>query len=342
MARLDPVIAPLARRFVLARVTRMRGVDLNVFDFDYDLTWMGFFLGPDGEVYGRYGGRGPDSAEGRMSLAGLRHAMRAALGAHARRAPRPAPAPAEKPRTVDDYPAARRLPPDACVHCHQVYELRRQSLQEAGKWSADEVWVYPLPENVGLSVEVNRGDAVASVKPGSPAARAGLRKGDRLKVVNGRAIASFADLQYALHRAPARGKVVVVWGRGGRELRGEFILAGGWRKTDVSWRWSLRALEPEPWVDGEDLTAAEKKALGLPPGRLAFRQGAFLSAPARQAGIRQGDVLVGVDGKALEMTARQFGAYVRLNYHVGDRVVYNLLRRGKRLDVPLRLVRRPR
>ena len=43
----------------------------------------------------------------------------------------------------------------------------------------------------------------------------------------------------------------------------------------------------------------------------------------------------------IKMTARQFLAYVRLNYKVGDRVTYNILREGKRLDVPLTLVHRP-
>jgi hypothetical protein len=122
--------------------------------------------------------------------------------------------------------------------------------------------------------------------------------------------------------------------------RGELRLAEGWRKTDVSWRWSLRGLDPAPWVEGEDLSPEEKKALGLAPGRLAFRQEYFVSAPARQAGIRPGDVILGLDGRPLEMSARQFAAYVRLHYKVGDRVTYNLLRAGRRLDVPLRLPRR--
>jgi hypothetical protein len=41
------------------------------------------------------------------------------------------------------------------------------------------------------------------------------------------------------------------------------------------------------------------------------------------------------------MTERQFQAYVKLNYQVDARVTYNLLRGGRRLDVPLTLVRRP-
>jgi S1-C subfamily serine protease len=213
-------------------------------------------------------------------------------------------------------------------------------LQAVGRWGLDELWVYPLPENVGLTLEVDRGDVVARVAADSPAGRLGLRPGDRLTAVAGRPVASFADVQYALHRAPARGPLEVSWQRRGREMTGNMVLPEGWRKTDISWRWSLRGLDPAPWVQGPDLAPAEKKALGLGPRRLAFRQGPFVSEPARQAGIRQDDVIVGVDGKALEMTARQFGAYVRLNYKVGDRVTYNLLRAGRPLDVPLRLPRR--
>jgi S1-C subfamily serine protease len=216
-----------------------------------------------------------------------------------------------------------------------VYDFRRQALQATGKWRLEELWVYPLPENVGMTLDMTRGDQVASVAPGSPAAAVGLQAGDQLIQVNGQAIASFADLQYALHRAPAEGKTSITWSRKDRSRKGELLLPQGWRKTDISWRWSLRGLDPTPWVQGDDLDPEEKQALGLGAGRLAFRQGNFVSAPAQQAGIRQRDVIVGVDGKELEMTARQFGAYIRLNYRVGDRVTYNLLRDGKRLDLVL-------
>ena len=326
----------MGREFVLVRVTRMRAVNLDLFDFDYDLTWMGFFVDPQWRILGRYGGRDADSAEGRVSLAGLRYAMKRALEKF--RAGKLGPAPKrDRPRTVMDYAAAKQLPETACVRCHQVYELRRQTLQTEKKWTTDELWVYPLPENVGLTLSVDEGDRVERVKEGSAAAKAGLRKGDRLLSVNDVSIASFADLQYALHRAPAKGTIPVAWSHGGEQKKGELTLAAGWKKTDLSWRWSLRGLDPRPGVQGEDLSADEKKALGLPPARLAFRQGEFVGEVARQAGVRQDDVIVGIDGKALQMTQRQFAAYVRLNYKVGDRVTYNLLRDGKRIDVTLTL-----
>jgi membrane-associated protease RseP (regulator of RpoE activity) len=303
---------------------------------------MAFFLGPDSTVYGRYGGRDATSAEGRVSLPGLRHAMESALAAH-RRGDKPPDRPrTPEARTVDDYPAAKRLPERACVHCHQVYDFRREALQAADKWILDEVWVNPLPENVGQTLEVDRGNVVGRVGPDSAAARLGLRPGDRLLRVNKHPVASQADVQYALHRTPDRGALEIDWQRDGEAHSGTTKLPEGWRKTDVSWRWSLRGLDPAPWVQGEDLTADEKKALGLKETALAFRQGNFVSTPARQAGIRQNDVILGVDGKSLEMTARQFAAYIRLEYKVGDRVTYNVLRGDQRLDVRLELPgRRP-
>jgi hypothetical protein len=337
VARLHDTIRATAREFLLVRLTRMRGVDLDLFDFDYDLTWMGFFLDAGGRVLGRYGGRDADSPDGRVSLAGLKYAMERALARHRAAAPAP-PAPKRTPsRTIDDFAAAKRLTERACVHCHQVYDLRRETLQAEGKWRLDELWVYPLPENVGLTLAVDQGDLVERVLPCSPAERAGLRKGDRLLQAGGQSIASFADLQYALHRAPAKGTLPVRWERDGKALSGDLPLGDGWRKTDISWRWSLRGLEPQPWLQGADLSAAEKKSLGLTPARLALEHGPFVSQPARQAGIRAGDVILGVDGKLPEMTARQFEAYIRLNYKVGDRVTYHLLRDGKRRDVTLTL-----
>jgi predicted metalloprotease with PDZ domain len=319
----------------------MREVNLNLFDFDYDLTWMGFFVSPREKVYGRYGGRDAGPADGRVSMAGLCCALEAALKRHKAepRAGNPSVAPRPS-RTVAEYPAFRRLPANACVHCHQVYDLRRESLQAAGKWSLDEVWVYPQPENIGLTLDVDRGDHVTAVAPDSPAARAGVRAGDRIALVNGVPVSSIADLQYGLHRAGPARSLEIVRQRDGKEETTTLELPADWRKTDVSWRWSLRGLDPMPPVRGDDLSAAEKVSLGLSPKRLAFRQGPFVTPAAEAAGIHQNDVVIGVDGKELEMNERQFGAYVRLSYKVGDRLTLNLLRGGRRVDVAVVLAGR--
>src|SRR5262249_32681912 len=127
-----------------------------------------------------------------------------------------------------------------------------------------------------------------------------------LRKVNGVPVASIADVQYGLHRAPAEGEIPISWTRDGKPRSSNLSVARGWRKTDISWRWSLRGLEPLPWVQGEDLSPEEKNKLGLLKNQLAFYQSAFLSPTARQAGILTGDVIIGVDDKHLEMTSQQF------------------------------------
>src|SRR5262249_6853211 len=160
---------------------------------------------------------------------------------------------------------------------------------------------------------------------------------DRITRVGDVATVSFADVQYGLQIAPASGSIEIAWERAGRVETARLELANGWRRTDVSWRWSLRGLDPQPWVRGSDIPLEEKRTLGLDPKRLALRRGAFVAPVAHNAGIQTGDIIIGVDGKPLEMNARQFAAYVRLTYRVDDRVIYNVIRDGKRVDIPLTL-----
>lgn len=317
----------------------MRGVNLNVFDFDYDLEWAGLFLNADETVYGRFSGQKADAGDSYLTLNGLAHAMQAALARH-RQAGQPEP---QKPRpagTVEQYPAAKRLTAKACIHCHQVYDYRREAAVEAGTFRKDDVWVYPLPENLGLTLDPERGDRIKAVRAGSAAARSGMRPGDALVRVNEQPVASVADVQYALHRAPAQGEITLTWQRDGMLTSAQVPLAAGWRQTDLSWRGSTKRLGPDPSLHGSDLTAAEKKALGLAEKQLAFYQGNFLSVAGRQAGLRQNDIIVGVDRKLPEMTVGQFLLHLRLDYQAGDTITLHILRAGQRLDLPLTLPRR--
>ena len=78
------------------------------------------------------------------------------------------------------------------MHCHQVKERQNAALEKAGKWSRDLLWRYPPPDNLGLVLEIDRGNVIARVEPGSPAARAGLRAGDVVRRLNGLPVHSFA------------------------------------------------------------------------------------------------------------------------------------------------------
>jgi hypothetical protein len=297
---------------------------------------MVFFLNAGERIYGRFGGRDAKGAETRMSLAGLHHAMAAALDTHARRAEAADPAPPKRgaPKYIRDVATGRRRF-GRCFHCHQVKEVLNAELQRAGKWSRDLVWRYPLPDNLGLVLEVDRGDVVGRVEPGSPAARAGLRAGDVVLRLNGVPVHSFADAQYVLERAPKAGSLGISWRRGRETLKGELTLPEGWRKTDISWRPSMQRFVPSPRLFGRDLPAKEKEALGLSAKHMAFRLEGHVHSQARDAGIRAGDVVLGIDDKKLAMDASAFQWYVQRNYLVGDRVTVNVLRNGERLRLPM-------
>lgn len=313
----------------------MRGVNLKLFRFDYDLTWAALFMNADGKTYGRYGGRDAGDAERYLTLSGLKHAMRTALVAY-RRDPNARPdAQLEPAEVVDAFPAARALAKNECIHCHQVYDFRREALQAAGKWSLDRIWVHPPPESVGMTLDRNAGDRVIAVTPKSSAAIAGVLTGDRLRRVNGQPIASYADVRYALEAAPKQGRVPVTWRRGERDMQSELPLSSGWRQSDLSWRASMWGLGPTPSVHGDDLPAEERRRLGLSLDQLAFRQGKFVTAQARGAGIREGDLIVGFNGGSPAPTVVALNVYVRLHHRVGERVTFTVLRDGKKVDLEM-------
>lgn len=335
MVRLARPLGDIADQFVLVRLDRITGRDLTVFEFDYDLTWAAFFLDADEKIYGRYGIRDASSSDGRLSLAGLRRALDTALASH--RKGTGIVSPKRTPQRAEDYPAAKRLRRGECIHCHQIYEFRREQRQGAGLWSREERWVYPLPENIGLTLNREREDEVQSVRTGSPAERAGLRAGDLLTTLNDLPIASAADVQYALHRAPAKGKVVAVWKRGDAVAKAALELSEGWRWTNLTWRPSMLDVLPSIGIFGDSLSAEEKKTLGLSAKQMAFRQDRPVPDDVLAIGVREGDIILGLDGKTTEMTVTDFLAHVRRNYLIGDRVTLNILRQGKRHDLPLTL-----
>lgn len=313
----------------------MRGVNLKQFDFDYDLTWMAFFMNANGKIYGRYGGRDAGQADKYHSLASLKAAMQAGLAAY-RRDPHAVPATSPQPPfTVEQYPAASRVKEGGCIHCHMVYDFRREAQKAAGQWRLESIWVYPEPENIGIRVDRDRQNRVIAVVPNSPAAAVGMKPGDTLQELNGMPVVSYGDLQYALHRAPPAGEVPITWQHGEETRTDRLSLAPGWRKTDISWRASMWGLEPTPCVYGQDLTGAEKQKLGLPASHLAFRQGDWVPKPARQAGVQPKDIIIGIDGHPMVMNSLQFNAYIRLHKKVGDRITFNVIRSGRRLDLPM-------
>jgi hypothetical protein len=315
---------------------KISGADLNLFEFDYDLTWAAFFMNASGKIYGRFGGRDGKGADTRNSLEGLHFAMQAALAEH-RKDPSAKPTgPAKQPMYIENFPIAKAQY-KGCIHCHQVKEILRAEEQKAGTWNRESIYTYPLPENVGITLDKNRGNLVSVVKPGSAAAQAGVQPGDIIRTLNQRPVVSFADASFSLHKAPLKGEIPIAFERGGKTMDATLTLAPLWRRTNITWRPSLLDMLPSITVYGTDLTLKEKKSLALDEKRLAFRQDEPVHSAAKAMGVEVNDVIIGVDDKKLEMSMEEFLGYVRQNYLVGESMTLNLLRKGKRVDLNVKL-----
>src|SRR5262249_5587446 len=273
-------------------------------------TMMIFFLDTDEKVYARYGGRDGISADSRQSLKGLHYTMQSVLDMHGRADKSIAPKSQDKPKYIREMASMRF---GRCMHCHQVRETLNSSLRRTGQWTREHAYRYPLPENLGLTLEVDRGNIVKSVKDKSPAAELGLKPGDVVKQLADVPGHSFGDAQSALDKAPASGTIEIAWQRGAKMEKSKLTLPEGWRRSDLSWRPSLRHLTGSARLFGPDLTADEKKALRLSPKALAFRQKDAVSSQAKAAGIRGGDIIVGIDEAVLEKDAVDFLVYVQNN-----------------------------
>jgi len=322
---------------VRVRLTRIEGADLNKFKFDYDLTFMVFFLDSQGRVVSRYGGRDARDADNRQSLAGLAHVMREVARQCSSEPGRVIPEPGGPAKLAEQLRGGGGR---GCMHCHQVQEAINRNLARDFEWDPESPWRYPLPENIGVRLHVDKGNLVEKVVPGSPAARAGIAPGDQIRQVGGVPVLSFGDMQQGLEEGPREGLLRVVYRRGANDTEAALTLPPKWKKTDITWRTSLRGLVPAPPVAGRNLTDAEKAAIGLSAGALAFRQRDTLTQAAIDAGIKPGDIVTGAEGAPAGLDSYGFQEWVRRDFLVGDTVRISLVRDGGKMVLPVVLGRR--
>lgn len=338
----DPELVLLLGRFVTVRMTSLKGVDLHRFPFDYDLTFALLATDSAGRVYSRFGTRDEHDGMDRMSIAGLKTMLRQVLELHERQGAAEGEAPAGRPFTTADFPAFARTKRanEACYHCHYANDARFMQLRLEGRFSREDLFMYPHPENIGLTLEVDRNNIIRSLKPGSPAAQAGLAPGDRIVRAGATPVLTAADLQFALNPVKSPGRVTMTVERSGKRLPPFTLnLPAGWRISDISWRPSQGAIPPIIGIWEKPLTDRERELHGIAPGRLAL-QISFLFPEAKwgrsRAGLRLGDIIIDVDERDLPaMTPRQFHSWYRLNKKVGETARLRVIRGGQRMTVEI-------
>ena len=321
------------------------GVDLNLFAFDYDLTWAAFFMNHRGHVYARYGTRKEVAAESMMSKTGLKYVMKKVLDAHAKDPDRKPVGPKRAPFAPESF---KSLPPklrsgQQCMHCHQVWDYMRKDNPRFSK--VEVLKTYPLPENLGMTFELDRPNVVASVERSSIASRARILKGDEILEMNGTPVYSSADASSVLHNLGKGKSISTALSRKGRKMTVRLAPRGNWRYRDISWRGSMWSLQPASGWWAKQLTDGELRQNGLRPGTFATQirgivnwasPGLAAGKAVKAAGLRKGDVVLSVNGKRDFESEREFQAWFRLNHKAGDPIRIEILRGGKRQVLSLK------
>ncbi len=341
-------MAKLADQFVCVRLQSMNGVNINLFQFERDLTWMAFFMNDRDQFYTRYGGRADDDAESYLNKESLVRVMEQVLELHrggkvqeSRYEPKAEPA-----RTPEDIPTMKALMAprreSQCIHCHDVKVAELRHFQNQGKFSRDMVFTYPTPAAVGLRVDPKAQNKVDAVTPQSPADKAGVRAGDVLLSADGQRLLTLADFARVLELTPKESKLPLELRRGERNVRVTLELAGDWKRTkDPSWRESLHVAGPNAGFWGMKLKEEQRKKLGIAVDALAVQVTAIYGDHARQAALKNGDVVVEFDGHRRDMTIRQVHAHLQLQRNYGEEVVLVVLRDGKEHKLTLQLPKEP-
>ena len=351
-------LQPVLDRFVCVRVINANALDLEKFQFDYDLSFSTLIFNADGTLYGRYGSWTHQVDPEARETIGYRRALEAALALHrgypANRAslagkqggPTPFATPVESPSLAAKY--GRELNwggnvVQSCVHCHQVGDAFRTSYRDQGKPVPREmIYPMPAPDTIGLTLAPDHVARVTAILPASAADKAGVRVGDEFVAFGGQPLISIADFAWVLHRAPETATLAAVVKRGGKNVPLTLALPDGWRsKSDISRRvgtWPMRAMAFGGMVL-TDLDNATRTQRGLDRGAMALHVKSVgqygKHAVAKNAGFQKDDVIVAIDGSSPRLTEGELIGKLLQDHKAGETAAVTVLRGAERVALKL-------
>lgn len=180
--------------------------------------------------------------------------------------------------------------------------------------------LYPGLLGISLPSALYTAEAViAACQPGSPAADAGLKQGDKIVEIEGRPVGRAAEAKQEISRRYAGEKLHLVVLRGTQRLEFDVELVA-------------------------KLAPYEHPFLGIlprrddQPGAVTVRY-VYPQSPAAQAGIEPGDVILALEGEAVE--DRHALAVQLSRYKPGQALKLRLRRAGREREVEVTLARVP-
>ncbi|MFT5153328.1 MAG: hypothetical protein ACI841_003328 [Planctomycetota bacterium] len=339
------------------RVTDMRGVDLERFPFDFDLTFAALTMHPDGRVYHRYGGRDERDPDHWLTLASFKRVLEQSEQDHRAYAQsltglvrKPAMGPkTSKPLHIEGVPSYKKRDKGACIHCHSVLPALYEEQIKLGSWTDMQRWRYSSPTRIGLDLDRDDQQLIVRIAAASPAAKAGLRVGDRLQSFGSAMVVTASDVMFQLDRFPADGgRLDVELKRGQQKVETALELEADWKRgtpLEFSWRPFKWGLTPAPGFGGPQLdrdallrldliTAGHSASLPFAMRvnyLVTWGENRRYGQAVMQAGLRKGDIVLALAGKSDFASVNHFHSWWRLTREAGQTVAIEVLRGEKRL-----------
>lgn len=357
----DPKMRDLLDQFNRVRLVSTNGLDLSLFQYDYDQSYAVMIMNADGTIYARYGTRSDRTEwEGDVSVEGLGKTLEAALALHENYPANRASLAGKQGKeplfaTPNDAPAFEgRFPRNLafndnvvknCIHCHMIGDAEREHFRSRREPIPTEtLFQYPHPKSIGVILNPDTTAEIGEVTPDSLAAKAGLESGDEIITIEGQPILSIADFQWVLHHSGEEDQLTVVAKRGNETVDVMLTLPAGWRELDdIGWRvtsWPLRRMT----TGGLKVEAADdeiRRDAGVDDDKMALlvthvgQYGAH--AVAKRAGFQKGDVIVSFDGKTDLMRETDLLVYGAQNTRPGEEVDVVIRRNGRTREMSLRM-----
>ncbi len=332
----------LLSQYICVRIIRMDDIDIGLFEHDRNNTLYFYILNADEQIYLRYGGRDSRSPDSYLNLDSIELAMRKGLDLHRQHQEGKLPAP-ERPKPVfaREYPllVERTFARNACVECHLIGDFQNMHRELDGTLDKPKhLWRSPDIRAIGIELDVPMGLLVKEAT--GAAAAAGMKAGDTVTAVDGKAVYTFGDLQHAYDKTPrdaASAKFSVARGAGYVDLT--VALPIRWWVTDTRWRQS--SVDPRTYFDSRPLSESEKRERGLKPDGFASEVTYIdrFAQAMKSHELRKGDIVFSVDGVDTDPVANTADLFIKIHKKAGDSMTIGVLRDGNRIEMPLKTFR---
>ena len=325
----------------------MSGLDLNLFQFDFDLTFTTLLMNPDGKIYHRFGSRNDEDAMSWISMEALTRVMNLTVKEHTKYIKKPnfKALPAKK---IEDFKAYKLVKNKGCIRCHQVHDAMQAQLKADKLWSKEDLWIYPDPKRIGLKLDpVVQNKIIEST---SFAAKAGLKKGDLILKAEEQNILTISDLVFYLHNQANKSIRLTLSVQRAKKIANVIInLPKNWKAVspeEYSWRPTMWTISPKPGFGGDLLDNQELSLLKLKKGSFAFRvrylvtwgEFSHTGVNAQKAGIKKGDIVYKINGKSDFKDMKHYHSWFRFSHKPGDTVNFAIIRGGKKISLKLKTV----